>query len=100
MTAFKRIVEAVDSCLVRTYIEKFYAGKSCAGCGDPIGHIDWNGPMPAAIDAHGEIITWNKVATDRLPGVLTGYRPLCRECQVDAGSRESVVVHFPSAYRR
>jgi len=69
-----------QECLIRNIIEKWYRGKSCAACGQPIDAIDWTGNHPA-LWINGEVsMEWDQVPADKLHETLAGAQPLCFAC--------------------
>ncbi len=77
-----QIERAPDDCLVRNIVTGWYAGKSCAVCGKPLGHVDWYERKPAAIDASGRTQAWSDIPPETLPDVLDNHRPVCFDCYV------------------
>jgi len=82
-----QIVESADGCLVRTYVDNFYRGKTCAICRKPFLDVGWTEHLPAAIDDNGNTVTWDKVAVQQLPKFLTSHMPVCWDCHVAATFR-------------
>ena len=74
------IQESGADCLVRNIIAKWYRDKVCAGCGQPIGEIDWTGSRPALLVADRESVEWNQVPADKLVGTLAAALPVCFAC--------------------
>jgi hypothetical protein len=67
-------------CLVRNIIAKWYEGKNCAACGQPIGAIDWSGSHPAVLVADQVSVEWNQIPADKLNGTLAAALPICFSC--------------------
>jgi len=98
-----QIERSPEDCMVRTIVSRWYEGKNCAGCGRPIGRIDWYERKPAVLDADGRSRPWPEVAPESLPQVLATHRPLCFDCYVaDTFRREhpELVVDNPFQLNR
>jgi hypothetical protein len=67
---------------VRTIADKWYAGKACASCGRPIGHVQWGTSQPALISADKKSMEWKDVPADRLYETLEVTAPLCFACHM------------------
>ena len=74
------IRESGAACLVRNIIAKWYRGKVCAACGQPIGEIDWTGGRPALLVADGVSVECNQIPADKLVGTLAAASPICFAC--------------------
>jgi len=82
------IERAPAGCLVRTIVTSWYAEKTCAVCGRPLGEIDWIERKPGFIDAAGRARPWVDVPPEQLPDVLAHDRPICFDCYVAAIFRQ------------
>ncbi len=78
----KQITEAVDGCLVRSYVDRYYNGKECAICHKRILDIGWTEHMPAMMDAKGETIAWDMVPPQLLPKFMATHQPVCWDCHI------------------
>ena len=67
-------------CLVANILTKWYEGKDCAACGQPIGQIDWAGSHPALLVADQESVEWERISADKLTETLGGALPICFAC--------------------
>jgi hypothetical protein len=67
-------------CLVRNIVAKWYRGKDCAACGQPIGEIDWTASRPALVIADRSSVEWNAIPADKLMETLAVALPICFRC--------------------
>ena len=77
-----QIERAPDDCLARTVVSRWYADKTCAVCGKPLGPVDWYDRKPGVMDADGRARQWQDVAPETLPQVLATHRAVCFDCSV------------------
>jgi hypothetical protein len=78
----REIQAAPADCLVRNIIAKWYAGKSCAWCGKPIGRIDLGPSQPALLSPDKRSMEWKQVPADKLFEVLEASKPVCFACHL------------------
>jgi hypothetical protein len=69
-------------CLVRTRLETWYEGQSCAICTRPIGRIDWYERRPALLAPDRQTLAWPDVDASHLDQILATHRPVCFDCHV------------------
>jgi hypothetical protein len=64
-------------------LRNWYAGRECAVCRREIGPVQGLerrlGLLSVAAPAH-EILTWEEIPTDQLPGLLESHLPVCAGC--------------------
>jgi hypothetical protein len=77
-----QIEEAPEQCLIRTWLERWYAGTACALCGTPIGEIRWADHRPAFLGPGRKPLAWSDVSPENLLGVLATHEPICWNCYV------------------
>jgi len=77
-----QIAAAPEDCRVRTILARWYAGQVCAGCGQPIGEIQWGASEPALLQTAKVSVAWSEVPADKLLGVLAASSPLCFACHM------------------
>jgi hypothetical protein len=80
-----QIKSAPDGCLIRTTVAKWYAGKTCAICGRPVGDREWMEHAPALLDPRDpdrRTTTWDRVPPERILDVLATHEPVCWNCHV------------------
>ena len=77
-----QIAASPEDCLVRNILTKWYEGKTCAYCGQPIGEIDWAGRKPALLRADGVSVEWSEVPADKLYETLAAASPVCFACHM------------------
>jgi hypothetical protein len=82
-----QVERAPEDCMVRTIVEQWYVGKTCAVCGKPVGDVDWFERKPGLMDAGGETRQWAQVAPETIPQVLATHRAVCFDCMVAEGFR-------------
>ena len=78
----RQVEKSPAECLVRTIAEKWYAGRSCATCGRPIGQIQWGPSQPALLSADKKSMEWKQVSADQLHETLEAAAPLCFACHM------------------
>jgi hypothetical protein len=78
----RQIAEAGESCLVRSMLAKWYEGKSCAYCGNPIGEIDWATRKPGLMTPERTMIDWAQVPAERIDEILASHQAVCFACHV------------------
>ncbi len=76
----RQIADAPDDCLVRNILVRWYDGKSCAWCGQPIGEIHLAQPKPALLKPDQVSVEWNEVHAEQLQDTLATALPLCFAC--------------------
>jgi len=76
------IAAAADGCLVHNILSKWYADKSCAICGKPIGEIHWSDHRPALLNPERQTVDWTQVRTETLPRTLETHAPVCWNCHI------------------
>ena len=69
-------------CLVQTIVNHWYAGKSCAICGKPIGSINWHEHPPALVDERHKTVQWSEVPLEKLQETFTTHLPVCWDCHI------------------
>ena len=67
---------------MRVILTTWYAGKSCARCGKPVGEINWLAHKPALMSPERRTFEWAEVAPEQLPEVLATHRPVCWSCHL------------------
>ena len=76
-------IEASPSeCLVRSMLDQWYAGSTCAVCGKSIGPIDWFKHKPALMRPDRRTVAWNEIPAETLPEVMATHFPVCWDCHV------------------
>jgi hypothetical protein len=83
----RQVEAAPEDCLVRLLLVKWYAGKSCALCGRPVGEIRWPEHRPALLSPEGRTRECGEVPAEKLLDVLATHRPVCRNCHDAAAFR-------------
>ena len=97
-----QIEEAPDQCLVRTRLEKWYAGTSCVICHAPISPVRWLDHKPGVLSPEGRPRALNELSPEELPNVLATHRRICWNCWVTASFRAEhpdMVVEDPRPFR-
>ena len=94
-----QIESAPERCLVRNIVSEWYRGRVCAFCGRAFGDLNWLDHQPALVDPGGRTVLWRDVPADRLPDVLSAFRPACWDCHIAETFRREhpeLVVDRPS----
>jgi hypothetical protein len=71
-----------EKCLVWNMVDQWYHGKSCAYCQKPFGDIRWHDRHPALLGPDRNVVQWNEVAAENLPGIFQNYLPVCWNCYI------------------
>jgi hypothetical protein len=77
-----QIEAAPDGCMVRQRLGTWYAGKSCALCGQAFGEIHWADHKPGLLAPDGQPVGWHDLPAEKVPATLETHRPLCWNCYV------------------
>jgi hypothetical protein len=75
-----QIEEAPTQCLIRTRLERWYAGTPCVLCGAPVGEIHWADHKPAFLSPQRKPVAWSDVLPENLSGVLATHERICWNC--------------------
>ena len=78
----REIEESPADCLVRNIADRWYEGKSCASCGNPIGPVEWGPSQPALFFADKRSVEWKRVPADLLLETLEAAAPICFACHM------------------
>lgn len=98
-----QVEEAPEQCLIRTRLERWYAGTECVLCGAPVGKTHWAGHKPAFLGPGRNPVAWSDVQPEDLPGVLATHQRICWNCSVAESFRAEhpdLVVEDPRPSRR
>jgi hypothetical protein len=77
-----QIQAAPDGCRVRSLLEAWYAGESCALCGEPFPPFHAWDHKPALMSPDRVTREWSEVAPLELPQVLATHLPVCWNCHI------------------
>lgn len=83
-----QIAASPEDCRLRSVLAKWYAGKSCAICGNFFGEVDWSTHKPALRSPKGTTLEWWEVSPAQVPEALATHKPVCWNC------------HFAESFRR
>ena len=78
----KQIEAAPEDCLLQMILKKWYEGKSCVCCGNPVGAINWVQHKPCVMSPALRIFEWKDIRPENVPHVLETYSPVCWNCLV------------------
>jgi len=78
----REIEESPADCLVRNIAARWYEGKSCASCGNPIGPVESGPSQPALFFADKRSVEWKQVPADLLLETLEAAVPVCFACHM------------------
>lgn len=73
---------ARPECLVRSVLEKWYHGKTCAFCGRAFDEIELVDHKPALLSPEGVTVEWQDVSTAGAIDVMSTYLPVCWDCHI------------------
>jgi len=77
-----QVEESPQECLVWNIVNGWYAGKECAYCHRPFGHINWHDHRPALMGPDEKTVQWTELAAESLPDVLATHQPVCWDCHI------------------
>ena len=78
----KQIEAQPTDCLVRTQVDRWYADKSCAICGKPLGQVEWAAHAPALRAPDGRTLEWRDVKPETMFEVMGSHAAVCWDCHV------------------
>jgi len=88
-------------CLVRSQVDLWYAGKTCALCGKGLDGLDWTRHKPALQSPDGVTMEWSAVKPESLWAVMGSHRPVCWDCHIAETfrrQRPDLVLDNPQRY--
>ena len=77
-----QIMTTPENCLARTILAKWYEGKCCVRCGNPVGEAYWDACKPALLTPRNVLVECDEIPAAELPKTLETARPVCFECYV------------------
>jgi len=77
-----QILASPEACLVHSILSKWYEGKDCSCCGEPIGQIDRWRHEACVISPDLRISEWKDIPVEKIPLVLGSHSPVCWRCLV------------------
>ena len=78
----RQIEAAPLGCLIRSMLDRWYAGKSCVLCRTPLGNVDWYERQAGLRDLGGVTHEWREIPATEIPEVLQTHEPVCWNCHV------------------
>ena len=78
----EQILAAPDGRLVRWMVAKWYRGRTCVFCRQPVRSIEVPGHVAALRSAEGATIDWKSVPAVQLPATLAKDQPVCWNCHI------------------
>lgn len=79
-----QIEQAPDDSLPRVLLARWFAGRSCALCAEPLGRPHRFGEQPCVIRPDGRTVRWGDLRAEQVPEVLATCQPVCRTCHIAA----------------
>lgn len=76
------IAETPQACLVKTIVNRWYAGQSCVFCHKPFGEIHWHDHPPALLDYRLHTVEWTDIPVERLQDAFKTHWPVCWNCHI------------------
>jgi hypothetical protein len=73
---------APEECLVRSVLEKWYRGKSCAFCDRPFEKIELIDHQPALLGLDGVTKEWREIPISSAIEAVRTCRPVCWNCHI------------------
>ena len=81
-----QVADAPRDTLAFSIVKRWYAGKTCALCLEPIAPPSRVGAQPGMLDRTftepPDTITWRDVPADSLPSLFSTHLPVCPRCHV------------------
>ena len=81
-----QVAAAPRATLASSIVKRWYAGKTCALCLEPIAPPPAMGAQPGllnlALTQPPDTVTWRDVPADALPSLLSTHLPVCARCHV------------------
>lgn len=77
-----QIKAAPEACLVKTILNQWYEGKSCAYCHTPFHEIHWHDHPPALLDPERKTIEWSEIPAEKLQEAFKTHWPVCWSCHI------------------
>ncbi|HUP45836.1 MAG TPA: hypothetical protein VM779_10020 [Thermoanaerobaculia bacterium] len=78
----RQIETSPESCRVKTVVSRWYDGKSCVYCGQPVEKIVWHERPAALRSPRGVSMEWKDVHPEELPNVFATHQPVCWRCHI------------------
>jgi hypothetical protein len=82
-TCLGQLAAAPEDCQVRSVLEQWYEGKTCAYCGGEFRAVEWSLARPALLH-DGAAVEWPEVQADNLHQTLAAAKPVCNACYLAA----------------
>ena len=73
-----------SDCLVKNMLKRWYDGKYCAWCGQPVGEAYWTSCKPVVLTRHATLLQWDEIPIGQLTGALATGSPVCFPCYARA----------------
>jgi hypothetical protein len=77
-----QIEMAPEACRLRSILDDWYQGKSCAFCGRGFHPIHWHDHQPGLRAPDGSIRAWDGFRPEQVIDVLATHQPVCWDCRV------------------
>jgi hypothetical protein len=78
----RQLETAPENCRVREILARWYEGKTCAWCGQPVGPIHETERKPTVLLTDQRSVEWNEIPAERLQETLDASLPLCFGCHI------------------
>jgi hypothetical protein len=70
-----------EDTLATNILKRWYEGRECAICRQPIGHVHTSEPRPGLLNiASRQILAWSDIPTEQVPAALESHLPVCANC--------------------
>jgi hypothetical protein len=76
-----QLVAAPENCVVRNILAKWYEGKYCVFCGQPVGEAYWTALKPALVRG-AAVERCDQILDEELVETLTTAQPVCSVCYI------------------
>lgn len=77
-----QVQSSPSDCLVDHVLTRWYDGKFCAWCGQPVGKAYWTACKPVLLTNREVLRQWDEIPIPEVPEALSGAVPVCFHCFV------------------
>ncbi|HUP47370.1 MAG TPA: hypothetical protein VNA04_01125 [Thermoanaerobaculia bacterium] len=77
-----QVEKSPEACLLASMVTRWYEGKACAYCRQPIGTIVWHERPPALRSPSGTTREWKEFRPEDLPQVFATHQAVCWPCHI------------------
>jgi hypothetical protein len=78
----REIAAAPADSLVPNILARWYQGRACACCGNPLRRAHAGRNQPGLISSERKLIEWQEIPPQNIPQTLATASPVCRACVI------------------